>query len=97
MHALLFGQFRGLESTRGPWCSDLALGRRPVSAGRRRYAGRWLFVSWGVFRMASRRDSLLSVKTERSDLTGKGTEGYARISDRAEYGSGSRGESAYPC
>ena len=55
-------------------CSDLALGRRKISSGRPRYAGRRLSVPWGAIRVASRRDRLLQSEHGGSDLTSKGAE-----------------------
>jgi tetratricopeptide (TPR) repeat protein len=89
-HAPLFGRFRVHATIREAWCSALALRRRPVLCGRRRYSGRPLSVPWGALRVASRRDRLLPYGYGGSDLTSKGAEGYACISPSAKLGSESR-------
>jgi len=59
IHALLFGRVRDRATIRETWCSDLALGERPVSGGRVLHASRRLPDLWGHVRVASRRDRLL--------------------------------------
>jgi hypothetical protein len=45
-------------ATREPWCSDLALGKRPLLCGRLPFASRRLSVLRGHRRVVSRRDCL---------------------------------------
>ena len=73
-HTLLFGRFRVRATIRDAWCSDLALGKRPVSCGR----GHTPVVSclcyeamseWHLGEIAS-----CHAMMDGSDLTSKGAE-----------------------
>ena len=72
MHALLFGSFRVRETTRQSWCSDLAVGERPVFCGRLPYTSGRLSVLSVAIRVASWGDHLLPCGYGGSNFISKG-------------------------